>query len=131
MDLTKHGDHAALVGRLFYSALFIVYGCLKLTGFAGTTAYMTRLGLPAPAVCAVIAVVLELGGGLLMLLGYQTRLVALILGIYVLIAALIAHRNFGDPNQMSHFFKNMAIVGGSFAFVAFGAGAYSLDGRKK
>ncbi len=73
---------------------------------------------------------LELGGGLLMLIGYQTRLVALGLGVYVLIAALIAHTNFAGGNQMSHFMKNMAIVSGSLAFVAFSAGAYSLDGRK-
>jgi putative oxidoreductase len=130
MNLEKHGDHAALIGRLFYSSLFILYGYFKLTGLAGTTAYMTKQGLPAPAVSAILAAVIELGGGLLMLIGYQTRLVALGLGVYVLIAALIAHTNFADGNQMSHFMKNMAIVGGSLAFVAFGAGAYSLDGRK-
>jgi putative oxidoreductase len=125
MNLEKHGDHAALVGRLFYSSLFVLYGYFKLTGLAGTTAY--KQGLPAPTVSAILAVVIELGGGLLMLVGYQTRLVALGLAVYVLVAALIAHTNF---NQLSHFMKNMAIVGGSLAFVAFGAGAYSLDGRK-
>ena len=130
MDLEKHADHAALIGRLFYSSLYILYGYFKLTGYAGTTAYMAKQGLPAPAVFAALAVVIELGGGLLMLIGYQTRLVALGLAIYVLVAAFIAHAHFGDGNQMSHFFKNMAIVGGSLAFVAFGAGAYSVDGRK-
>jgi putative oxidoreductase len=130
MNLEKHADHAALVGRLFYSSLFVLYGYLKLTGLAGTTAYMTKQGLPAPAVSAILAAVIELGGGLLMLVGYQTRPVALGLAVYVLVAGLIAHTNFADPNQMSHFMKNMAIVGGSLAFVAFGAGAYSLDGRK-
>ncbi len=83
-----------------------------------------------PSVFAVIAIVLELGGGLLILLGYHTRCVALICAIYVLIAALIAHRNFADGNQMSHFFKNMAIVGGFLALMVSGAGRYSLDGRK-
>ena len=122
MNLEKHGDHAALVGRLFYSSLFVLYGYFKLTGLAGTTAY--KQGLPAPTVSAILAVVIELGGGLLMLVGYQTRLVALGLAVYVLVAALIAHTNFADGNQLSHFMKNMAIVGGS------GAGAYSLDGRK-
>jgi putative oxidoreductase len=131
MDLAKHGDHAALVGRLFYSSLYILYGYFKLTGFAGTTGYMTKLGLPAPALFAALAVIFELGGGLLMLIGYQTRCVALALAIYVLIAALIAHSHLSDPAQLTHFMKNMAIVGGSLAFVAFGAGAYSLDGRKK
>jgi putative oxidoreductase len=130
MDLEKHADHAALVGRLFYSSLFILYGYFKITAFAGTTGYMASKGLPAPMLAAVIAVVFELGGGLLMLVGYQTRLVALLLAIYVLVAAFIAHRNLGDANQMSHFFKNMAIIGGSLAFVASGGGRYSLDGRR-
>jgi putative oxidoreductase len=130
MDLEKHADQAALVGRLFYSSLYILYGYFKLTSYAGTTAYMAKQGLPAPAVFAALAIVIELGGGLLMLIGYQTRVVALGLAIYVLVAAFIAHAHFGDGNQMSHFFKNMAIVGGSLAFVAFGAGCYSLDARK-
>jgi putative oxidoreductase len=131
MNLEKHADHAALVGRLFYSSLFILYGYLKLTGFSGTIGYMAKQGLPAPALFAALAVIFELGGGILMLIGWQTRLVALVLAAYVLIASLIAHTHWGDPNQMAHFFKNMVIVGGSLAFVAFGAGAHSLDGRKK
>ena len=130
MDLEKHADHAALVGRIFYASLFILYGYFKLTAFAGTTGYMAKQGLPAPALATIIAIVVELGGGLLILVGYQTRLVALGLGIYVIVASLIAHTNFADANQLSHFMKNMAIVGGSLAFVAFGAGAYSFDARK-
>jgi putative oxidoreductase len=131
MDLEKHADQAALVGRLFYSSLYILYGYFKLTGYTGTVGYMAKQGLPAPELFAALAVIIELGGGLLMLIGYQTRLVALGLAIYVFVAAFIAHAHFGDGNQMSHFFKNMAIIGGSLAFVAFGAGAYSVDGRRK
>lgn len=123
-------DQAALVGRLFYSSLFILYGYFKLTGFAGTIGYMGKQGLPAPMLFAALAVIFELGGGLLMLIGYQTRLVALGLGIYVIVAALIAHMHFADANQLAHFMKDMAIAGGSFAFVASGAGRYSLDGAK-
>lgn len=91
---------------------------------------MGRQGLPAPTIFAALAVIIELGGGLLTLFGYQTRLVALGCAIYVLIAALIAHRNFGDGNQLSHFMKNMAIVGGFLAITALGPGPYSVDGRK-
>lgn len=130
LNLEGCGNQAALVGRVFYASLFIVYGYLKLTGFAGTTGYMAKMGLPAPAVSAALAVLIELGGGLLILIGYQTRLVGLALAVYVFIAALIAHTHFGDPNQLSHFMKNMAIVGGGFLLVANGAGAYSLDARK-
>ncbi len=130
MNLEKHSEHAALVGRIFFSSLFVLYGYFKLTGFAGTSAYMAKQGLPAQSVFAALAVIIELGGGLLLLVGYQTRLVALGLAVYVLVAALIAHTNFADGNQLSHFMKNMAIVGGALAFVAFGGGTYSLDGRK-
>jgi putative oxidoreductase len=130
MNLEQHNDTTALVARLFMSSLFVLYGYFKLTGFAGTVAYMGRQGLPAPTVFAALAVIIELGGGLLILFGYQTRLVALGCAIYVLIAALIAHRSFGDGNQLSHFMKNMAIVGGFLAITALGPGPYSVDGRK-
>ena len=130
LKLDQHNDLATLVARLFFASLFVTYGYFKITAFAGTTAYMAKQGLPVPPLAAAIAVAVELGGGLLILFGYQTRLVALICAIYVLIAALIAHRNFADGNQMSHFFKNMAIVGGFVALMVSGAGRYSLDARK-
>jgi putative oxidoreductase len=129
--LEQYNELTALVARLFMASLLVLYGYFKLTGYAGTVAYMGRQGLPAPAVFAALSVIIELGGGLLILFGYQTRLVALGCAIYVLVAALIAHRNFGDGNQLSHFMKNMAIVGGFLALMALGAGPYSLDGRKR
>jgi putative oxidoreductase len=128
LQLEKHSDIATLVSRLFMSSLFILYGYFKLTGYAGTVAYMTKLGLPG--FFAALAVIIELGGGLLILFGYQTRLVALGCAIYVLVAALIAHNNFADGGQLTHFMKNMAIVGGFLALMVSGAGPYSLDGRK-
>ena len=84
----------------------------------------------APALFTVLAIIIEIAGGLLVLVGYQTRLVSLGLAIYVLVSAFIGHSQLGDQNQFMHFMKNMAIVGGSLAFVAFGGGAYSLDARK-
>jgi putative oxidoreductase len=128
--LESYNDLTLLVARLFYSSLFILYGYFKLTAFAGTATYMAGRGLVPGELFAVLAVVFELGGGLLMLVGYQTRCVALALAIYTLIAGLIAHTHWADANQLTHFFKNMAIIGGSLAFVASGAGAYSLDRRK-
>jgi putative oxidoreductase len=129
IKLEKQSDLAALIGRLFYSSLFILYGYMKLVGFSGTVSYMAGQGLPLVTLFAALAVIIELGGGLLMLVGFQTRCVALALAIYTLVAAFIAHAHFGDPAQLVHFMKNMAIVGGSLAFVACGAGAYSLDRR--
>jgi putative oxidoreductase len=128
-NLEKYGDQAVLVGRLFYSSMFLLLGFGKITAFAGTVGYMGSLGLPVPSLVTVLAIIIEIGAGLLMLVGYQTRLVALGLGIYVLITAFIGHSQLGDPNTFQHFMKNMAIVGGSLAFVAFGGGVYSLDAR--
>jgi putative oxidoreductase len=129
INLERYGDAAALVGRLFFSSMFLAFGYGKLTAFGGTSGYMGSLGLPAPALFTLLAIIIEIGGGSLMLVRYQTRLVALGLAIFVLVAALIGHSQLGDPNQFMHFMKNIALVGGSLAFVAFGAGAYSLDAR--
>jgi putative oxidoreductase len=90
---------------------------------------MGSLGLPAPALFTVLAIIIEIG--LLVLVGYKTRLVSLGLAIYVLVSAFIGHSQLADLNQFQHFMKNMAIVGGSLAFVAFGGGAYSLDARSR
>src|SRR5215475_15793163 len=119
-ELKQYDDLAALVARLFMGAFFLCYTARGRLPTWGGKAF--RL--------AALAVIIELGGGLLILFGYQTRLVALGCAIYVLIAAIIAHRNFGDPNQMSHFWKNMAIVGGFVALMVAGPGSYSVDGRR-
>jgi putative oxidoreductase len=73
--------------------------------------------------------VVELGGGILLVLGYQARLAALVLAVFTLASALGFHTNFADQNQMIHFMKNLAMTGGFLQIVAFGAGAFSLDGR--
>ena len=131
ISLEKHSDTAALVGRLFFSSMFLLLGYGKLTGYAGTVSYMGSLGLPAPGLFTVLAIIIEIGAGLLVLAGFKTRLVSLGLAIYVLVSAFIGHSQLGDLNQFQHFMKNMAIVGGSLAFVAFGGGAYSLDARSR
>ena len=130
INLEKYGDHATLIGRLFFASMFLVFGYGKLTGYAGTVGYMGSLGMPVPALFTLLAIIIEIAGGLLMLVGYQTRLVSLGLAMYVLVSAFIGHSQLGDQDQFMHFMKNMAIVGGSLAFVACGAGAYSLDALK-
>ena len=131
ISLEKHSDTAALIGRLFFLSMFLLFGYGKLTGYAGTVSYMGSPGLPAPGLFTVLAIIIEIGAGLLVLVGYKTRLVCLGLAIYVLISAFIGHSQFGDPDQFQHFMKNMAIVGGSLAFVASGGGRYSLDARSR
>ena len=129
-NIEKYSDQAALVGRIVYSLMFLLFGYGKITAYAGTASYMSSLGLPLPSLVTLAAIIIEIGGGVLMLIGFQTRIVSLALALYVLLSALIAHSQWGDLNNFQHFMKNVAIVGGSLAFFAFGAGAYSLDARK-
>lgn len=119
-------DAAALAGRLLISLIFIMSGYKKIVGYAGTAAYMAKAGVPGALLPLVI--ITELGGGLLILAGYQTRIVALMAGFSV-IAGLLFHYSVGDANNMIHFWKNVAIAGGFLGFVAFGAGGWSLDAR--
>jgi putative oxidoreductase len=130
LKLESYNDFTLLVGRLFYSLLFLLSGYFKLTAYTATAASMAGRGLVPGELFAIVAIVFELGGGALMVLGYQTRCVALALAIYTLVAGLIAHTHWADTNQFIHFFKNMSIIGGSLAFVVSGAGAYSLDRRR-
>jgi putative oxidoreductase len=78
----------------------------------------------------VIALVVEIGGGLLLLIGYRARLAAAALALFTVAAAIFFHGNFADQNQMIHFIKNLAIAGGLLQVVATGASALSLDGRR-
>jgi putative oxidoreductase len=119
---------ATAVGRLLMCLLFVLGGWGKLLGAAATQALFAKLNLPMPEAAWLIAVVVELGGGLLILFGLFTRPVALILAVWCVVTALIAHTNFADRGQEINFFKNMAMAGGFLYVTAFGAGRWSLDG---
>jgi putative oxidoreductase len=118
------------VGRIFLATLFLLSGLSKLGSAAATTAYIASAGLPLPGVAYVLTVVVEIGGGLLLLVGYQARLAAAVLALFTLAAAIIFHSNFADQNQMVHFLKNVAITGGLLQVAAWGAGRWSLDARR-
>ena len=90
---------------------------------------MERFSVPGLLLPAVILV--ELGGGLLLVIGWQTRCAALALAIFCVVAALLFHTNFADRNQLLHFEKDLAIAGGLLVLVAFGPGRFSLDGSGK
>jgi len=115
------------LGRLLLAAIFLMSGLGKLADPAGTAAYIASKGLPLPELAAWGASAVEVFGGLLLIAGLQTRLAALALAGFTLAAAFLFHAEFGDRNQMIHFLKNIAIVGGLLQVIAFGAGAYSLD----
>ncbi|MBB4184654.1 putative oxidoreductase [Sinorhizobium terangae] len=119
----------AFIGRLLLAAIFLSSGFEKLADPAGTIEYIRAANLPLPTVAYAIALVVELGGSILLVLGYQTRLAALAMAVFTLASALGFHTNFADQNQMIHFMKNLAITGGFLQIAAFGAGAFSLDRR--
>jgi putative oxidoreductase len=119
-----------LLGRLLLAAIFLLSGVNKLFAPGPTQAYIAAAGLPLPLVAYIVALVVEIGGGVLLVVGYRTREVALALALFTVVAALGFHNNFAEQNQMIHFLKNLAIAGGLLQIVAFGAGSISLDARR-
>ena len=128
--LAAYNDIALLIGRILIGVLFLVAAYGKFKGLAGTTGYFTRLGVPAPSIVAPLVAAFELGTGVLLVVGFKTRWAALAIGVFVLIAALLAHTNLADQNQLNHFLKNIAIAGGCLALFVSGAGIYSVDARR-
>jgi putative oxidoreductase len=118
------------VGRFLIAAMFLISGLGKIAAPTVTQGYIASVGLPLPVICYLIAVVVEVCGGVLLIVGYQTRIVASILAIFALVTALSFHTAFGDQNQMVHFLKNICIAGGLLQVVAFGAGSFSIDNRQ-
>jgi putative oxidoreductase len=114
-------------GRLLLAAIFILEGWSKLRGYDAALAYMSRYGVPGILLPAVIA--LELGGGVAIALGWQTRLAALALSAFCILAAVLFHGNVSDRNQQLHFEKDLAIAGGLLVLAVAGAGRWSLDKR--
>lgn len=129
--LSAYNDVAILIARVLVAMLFLIASYNKFKGLGGSTAYMTKLGVPAPSIMAPVVAAFELAAGLLLLIGFKTRLAALAIGVFVIIAALLAHTNFADGNQLNHFLKNFAIVGGCLALFVTGGGAYSVDAKRR
>jgi len=123
-------DTLAIAGRVMIAAIFILSGASKLADPAGTIGYIASAGLPLPQLAFAGAATIELLGGLALVLGYRTRLVALALAIFSILAALSFHSALADQNQFIHFFKNIAMAGGLLQVVAFGGGRFSLDARR-
>jgi putative oxidoreductase len=115
----------ALLARLMLVFIFILEGWGKIGDYQGTQQYMESFGVPGMLLPLVILT--ELGGGLLVAFGLFTRLAALALAGFCVLAALFFHRNVGDVNEFIQFTKDIAIAGGFLALVAFGAGDWSVD----
>ncbi len=124
---TGASDALLLVGRVLASVIFIFGGWTKLMAMVGTKAYFAKIGVPLPEIAYWVAVAVELGGGMLFLLGLQTRPLGIVLAVFCIATALLAHANFVDPGQQINFLKNVCMAGGFLAFAAVGGGAFSLD----
>lgn len=127
MSITRY---LPFVGRLMIGLPFAMSGLSKLGAYGTTTAMIGAVGLPVPPLAYAVAVAVELGGGLLLIAGYQARTVATALALFSIAAAVSFHSNFADQNQMIHFLKNVMMAGGLLQIAAFGAGALSIDNRR-
>ena len=128
--MNAYSNVATGIGRVLLSVLFILAGLSKATGAAGTIAYIESKGIPLPQVAYALTVALELGGGILLLVGFQARLVALAFAGFSIVSALIFHTDFADQTQMIMFMKNLSNAGGMLFVFANGAGGFSIDGRR-
>ena len=127
---SNYRDVALLVGRILIGVLFLIAAYNKIKGYDGTVGYFTKLGVPAPALATPLAIAFEAAAGILLVIGYQTRIVALAIAAFCIVTALIAHTNIADGNQLNHLLKNFAIAGGCLALFVTGAGAQSVDAKR-
>lgn len=127
---------AALIGRILLGLIFVMSGFGKITGYAGTAGYMESHGLPLVSLLLPLTILVELGGGLLLIAGWQARWVALVFVLFLIPVTAVFHNPTGLPpaqaqQQTINLLKNLAIMGGMLQVFAHGAGAWSLDGRRK
>lgn len=120
---------AAFLSRILLAQIFLVAGLTKIPGFTETQAYMAKYGMPATAFFAAATIAVEVLGGLSLLLGYKAKLGAGLLFLFLIPVTLIFHTDFSNPLQRIMFMKNLAIMGGLLAIVAWGPGPFSLDPR--
>ncbi len=125
-----------LAGRILIALIFVLSGFGKITGFEGTVGYIVSKGLPLPQLAAVGAVIVELGGGIMLVLGWKARWAAAAMFVFTALAALIFHNFWAVPadqaqNQMIHFMKNISILGGLLYVIVHGSGPLSVDGGER
>ena len=118
---------SAPVGRVFIALIFVMSGLNKMGNYANTAGWMDAMGVPGGLLPVVI--VLEVLGGLAIIIGWQTRIASFLLAGFCLLSALLFHNNLGDQNEMIQFMKNVAMAGGFLFLTAHGAGKFSLDNR--
>ena len=127
-------QYGPVAGRILIAIIFVFSGFAKLTGLEGTAGYIASKGLPAAYLLAIAAMVVELGGGLLLIVGFKTRWAAAALLLFTAVAAFIFHNFWAAgpadaQNAMIHFMKNISMVGGLLYVVVYGSGPLSIDGQ--
>ncbi len=127
--MEKLCPYFGLAGRVLLAITFVVAGYGKIGGYAGTQGYMDSMGVPGMLLPLVI--ILELGGGLAIIAGWQTRIVAILLAGFTLLAAFTFHLDFADRMESIMFMKNLSIAGGFLLLAAYGPGALALDNKSK
>jgi putative oxidoreductase len=130
--MTALNRFAPLVGRSLLGLLFIVSGIGKIMGYSGTAGYMAGHGLPFVGLLLPLTILVELGGGLMLVFGWCARWAALALFLFLIPATLIFHNFWAAPpeqaqGQMIHFLKNLSIMGGMLYVIVFGSGPLSVD----
>lgn len=133
--MNKYESILNLLGRIAIAALFLPAGLNKLMGMEGVTSYFASLGLPVVAVLVWVVIAIEVLGGVALILGYKTRLVAIGLAIFTVLASIVGHAFWSAPVDAAFiaqllFFKNMAVTGGLLILASSGAGSISIDGRE-
>ena len=125
-----------VLGRILIAPLFLLSGFHKITGFPTVASTMAKAGMPFPELLLIGAIVFELGGGILVLVGWHARWGAFLLAVFTLFATLVFHNFWAvDPaqyrGQLNHFMKNLAILGGLVYIMAMGPGRFSLGNRSE
>jgi len=132
MESTLH-RYGPLIGRILIAFIFVFSGLGKITGFEGTVGYIASKGLPLPQLAAVAAIIVELGGGLMLVVGWKAHWAAAAMLVFTGMAALFFHNFWALPadqaqNQMIHFMKNISMMGGLLYVVVYGGGPVSVGG---
>jgi putative oxidoreductase len=130
MDARK--DLAALVGRILLALMFVWAGIGKITGYDGTAGWMASAGVPMVGVLLPLTILVELGGGFALIVGWKARWAALALAVFTIVASLIFHNYWtmtgaAVMTNMLFFYKNVAAIGGMLMVFAFGPGRFSVD----
>ena len=126
-DNQNYRNWVTLIGRVSLALIFVLAGFSKIGGFEGTVGYIASKGLPLPELGAAIAIAVELGAGLMVLVGYQTRWAALAIAIFIIPLLIFFHPFWIDASEMSAFLKNLSIMGGFLFVTVHGAGKFSVD----